>query len=203
MTYKMPRRGRGALHMIAGLLVISAMVRIGTVGAAMAEASDQTHSEPEPVETHAADAHDVEPTNAELGDQDTSALLVAFQQREARLAAREAQLIDRLQALRIAEAEFARQIVALEEAEKALSATIALADVAAEADLGQLVEVYENMKPKDAAELFQQMSPQFAAGFLGMMNPESAAQIMTLVPPDVSYSISVVLAGRNANVPTQ
>lgn len=195
MTKRMPRRGRGTLHMLAGLLLISALVRVGTTGVAMAEAATDTHEEPQEMVAHT-------PAPA-APSEDTSALLAAFQQRESRLSAREAQLIDRLQALRIAEAEIAKQLVALEEAEQALSATIALADVAAETDLGQLVDVYENMKPKDAAELFETMTPEFAAGFLGMMNPESAAQIMTLVPPDVSYSISVVLAGRNANVPTQ
>lgn len=191
MKRRMPRRGRGTLHLIAMFFAISAFVRLGMTGQAMA---GNTTPQPE------------EPPQAEMAakpSENTDALLRAFEQREARLAAREAQLIDRIQALRIAEVEVAEQLVALREAEESLAATIALADVAAETDIGTLVEVYENMKPKDAAELFEQMPPEFAAGFLGMMNAEAAAQIMTLVPPDVSYSISVVLAGRNANVPTQ
>lgn len=192
---KMPRRGRGTLHIIAGLLLASALVRVIPAGQAVAEAA----TEQKGMDESTAQAQ----ATSQTGGESTDALLEAFQQREARLAAREAQLMDRLQALRVAEAEIAEQMVALKEAEEALRATIALADVAAETDLAQLVRVYENMKPKDAAELFEQMTPQFAAGFLGMMNPEAAAQIMQLVPPDISYSISVVLAGRNANVPTQ
>ena len=88
-------------------------------------------------------------------------------------------------------------------AEEALAATIAMADEAAATDLDQLTNVYENMKPKEAAALFEEMPPEFAAGFLGMMRPDAAALIMTQLEPEVAYSFSVVLAGRNANVPTE
>ena len=57
------------------------------------------------------------------------------------------------------------------------------------------------MKPKDAAALFEEMSPEFAAGFLGLMRADAAALIMTGLEPTTAYSISVILAGRNANVP--
>lgn len=45
------------------------------------------------------------------------------------------------------------------------------------------------------------MDPGFAAGFLGRMRPEAAAGIMTGLSPETAYTISVVLAGRNADVP--
>ncbi|NHX27768.1 hypothetical protein HA397_27890, partial [Escherichia coli] len=83
-------------------------------------------------------------------------------------------------------------------AEDSLRATLTLAETAAESDLARLTAVYENMKPKDAAGLFEQMSPDFAAGFMGMMRPDAAAQIMAALDPATAYSISVVLAGRNA-----
>ncbi|KIN65935.1 hypothetical protein Z945_982 [Sulfitobacter noctilucae] len=89
----------------------------------------------------------------------------------------------------------------LEEAEANLRRTLSLTDGAAEDDLARLTAVYENMKPKDAAALFATMEPDFAAGFLGRMRPDYAAAVMTGLPPDVAYSISVILAGRNANAP--
>jgi flagellar motility protein MotE (MotC chaperone) len=55
------------------------------------------------------------------------------------------------------------------------------------------------MKPKDASLLFERMSPDFAAGFLGRMRPDAAAAIMSGLPPELGYSISVLLAGRNAD----
>lgn len=80
---------------------------------------------------------------------------------------------------------------------------MALADGAAEADLAQLTVVYENMKPKDAAALFEKMEPTFAAGFLSRMQPSSSAQILANLTPDKAYSISVIFAARNSEVPKE
>jgi flagellar motility protein MotE (MotC chaperone) len=181
-------RGRGTLHIIAGLLIASAVVRLGAqAGPAIAEGT----------------ADMSQPIIQPAPPVETDALLAAFQIREARLTEREAQLHDRLQALRVAELEIEEKLQALRAAEATLSATIAMADSASETDLALLTTVYENMKPKDAAALFEEMTPRFAAGFLGMMRPDAAAQIMTELEPQTAYSFSVVLAGRNANAPTQ
>lgn len=177
---------RGSLHILAGLLLLSAVLRAGSqAGPAFAEA-------PPAVPAAAA------PAAAPTGD-----LLAAFQAREDRLALREGQLRDRLQALRIAESEIAETLQALQSAEQALDATIARAQTAAGDDLDLLRAVYENMKPKEAAALFVEMPPPFAAGFLGMMSPEAAALIMAELPPETAYSFSVVLAGRNATAPVE
>jgi flagellar motility protein MotE (MotC chaperone) len=78
---------------------------------------------------------------------------------------------------------------------------LALADGAAEDDLVRLTAVYEAMKPADAAALFQTMAPEFAAGFLGRMRAEAAAAVISGMTPESAYSISVLIAGRNALVP--
>ena len=191
MTRRTPRRGKGTLHVIAGLLAVSALVRLGDAGQAMAQ--EPAALPDAPVPTAVVEALTGTPED----------LLRAFQEREARLAAREAQLADRLVALQVAEELVADQLAALEAAEAELSATIARAETASESDIGTLVSVYENMKPKDAGAMFEQMTPEFAAGFLALMSPESAAQIMGLLPSDRAHAISVVLAGRNVGVPTQ
>ena len=189
MTAKMPRRkGKRVLHIIAGFLIASACLRIGIAnGPALAQ--DMVE---DPVMMPAP------------GDeQDADVLLAALQEREAALQTREAQMRERMQALQAAETEIEAKLTALIAAEETLSATIARADSASETDLAQLTAVYENMKPKEAAALFAEMSPEFAAGFLGLMRPEAAALIMTQLEPETAYSFSVVLAGRNADVPTQ
>lgn len=183
-----PVRGRGTLHILAVLLIGSALVRVAAhAGPALAQGTTQV----------------VENTDVATPPVERNRLLAALQAREARVTARETQLRDRLQALEIAEAEIQEKLQALRTAEQTLSATIARADSASETDIGQLTTVYENMKPKDAAALFEEMTPQFAAGFLGMMRPDAAAQIMTELEPETAYSFSVVLAGRNANTPTE
>jgi flagellar motility protein MotE (MotC chaperone) len=47
------------------------------------------------------------------------------------------------------------------------------------------------------------MSPEFAAGFLGRMAPEAAAAILSGMSAEAAYGISVIVAGRNANAPTE
>ena len=85
--------------------------------------------------------------------------------------------------------------------EEELKATLALADGAAEKDIQNLTAVYQAMKPKDAAALFETMSPEFAAGFLGRMPPDSAAAILSGMSAEAAYGISVIVAGRNSDVP--
>jgi flagellar motility protein MotE (MotC chaperone) len=182
-------RRRGALQAVAFLLLASAVVRISV--------------EVSPALANEAAILTEDIVVSDVGPSEAGTLLSALQAREAQLTARESQLESRMGALRIAEEEIALQLQALLRAESELSATIALADRAAETDLAQLTTVYENMKPKEAADLFTEMPPQFAAGFLGMMRPEAAALIMTELEPEIAYSFSVVLAGRNAMVPTE
>lgn len=192
-TIQGPRRqtrARMVLPLLAGLLILSGLIRAGGgVGLAIAEGSATLPP-----------GSDAMPVNAVAGP---AALMTALQEREARVAATEAALADRAQALNVAESEIREQILALAAAEASLAATLALADSAAEDDLSRLTAVYENMKPQDTAALFTTMDPAFAAGFLGRMRADAAAAVMTNLVPDVAYSISVLLAGRNAAVPTE
>lgn len=189
MSARLKRRSTGwTSNAIIGLLLTSAIVRIGiTAGPAMADSTAASVDENAPIAIDTAD---------------TGSLLAALQAREIRLDERDSQISERMQALDVAETEIEEKLQALIIAEERLSATLALADGASESDLMRLTTVYENMKPKEAAALFTEMAPQFAAGFLGMMRPDVAALIMTELEPEVAYSFSVVLAGRNANVPT-
>jgi flagellar motility protein MotE (MotC chaperone) len=183
-----PLRRYGALPILAGILLASGLLRLGgETGQAIARE----------VVTLAA-AGDVAGCTP---DADIAAVLAALQEREGRIVGQEAQIAQRQAALAEAEAEIARQLATLKDAEAGLEQLIATADSAAEDDLARLTAVYENMKPKDAAALFQEMAPQFAAGFLGRMRPDSAARVMAGLDPTTAYSISVMLAGRNAEAP--
>ncbi len=186
-------RSRGVLPVIAGLLLASALVRLGDDGwqALAVGAADPTDAD------SAAD-----PALCEAPP-DTAGLIAAFQTREARLQQREAQITDRMQALRLAEAEIGDKLTALQAAQERLESTLALSETAAEDDLARLTAVYENMRPEDAATLFGQMAPDFAAGFIGRMRPEAAAPVLSQLEPEIAYSISAIMAGRNAGAPTQ
>lgn len=201
MKGKMPKRswgsGRGALTVVALILIGSALVRFSGTGAAIAlELKEQMGDAAE-------DASTSDDQNVADISPDLIKLLAATKEREARVIEREAELEARIQALQLVETAVADDLARLERAEADLRATMSQADKAAENDIGQLTSVYENMKPDQAAALFQMMEPSFAAGFLGRMRADVAAAILAGLEPDLAYSISVVLAGRNAEVPRE
>jgi flagellar motility protein MotE (MotC chaperone) len=188
---------RGTLVLLAVFLVGSAILRIGLeAGPAIArEVASLGDSE----KTEGAQT----PVLASHGSAELQTMLAAFQQREERLERREAEFEDRMKALEIADRAIEQKLADLKKAENDLLKTLALADGAAETDVGTLTAVYEKMKPKDAAALFEEMDPTFAAGFLARMRPEAAAGVMAGLSPEAAYTISVVLAGRNGNVPRE
>ncbi len=186
----------GALFIISMLMIGSAILRVGMqAGPAIArEAMHKPKLEEPLVEAEQA------PT---LVPADLQDLLSALQKREQILKKKEVMMQDRAKALEIAEKAIDQRLEALKSAEEQLAATLALADVASEDDLTRLTSVYEKMKPKQSAKLFEEMDPEFAAGFLARMRPEAAANVMAGLSPMAAYSISVVLAGRNASVPKE
>lgn len=179
---------RGVLFFLAGMMLVSGVIRLG-LGISAAQAIPPAATPDMP----AARSCPVPP----------AALAEALAQREARLATREAAFDDRMAALALADAALDRRLQDLLDAEARLSATLARADGAAEGDLSRLTAVYEAMKPKEAAALFETMSPEFAAGFLGRMRPEAAGAVLSGMTPDAAYTVSVLLAGRNATVPRE
>ncbi|AHD11348.1 MotE family protein [Phaeobacter gallaeciensis] len=197
---RIKRTRSGALMMLALLLMGSAIVRLGleagpAIAREVANLQDESTLKEEPKGTLNGQSM---PSSAELQN-----MLAAFQEREAALSAREAEIEDRMKALEIADDAIEQKLVALEQAEEELKSTLALADGATEADLTRLTSVYEQMKPKESSALFEEMDPAFAAGFLARMRPEAAAGIMAGLSPQAAYTISVVLAGRNGSVPKE
>ncbi|WP_368185763.1 MotE family protein [Aestuariibius sp. HNIBRBA575] len=183
------------MFIVTGLLMMSGMLRVGSE-ASQAYARDSVDL-PEAVEVSDSETGICE------GGENLEGLITAFQTREERIRQREGQLEDRLHALTLAEQEIDEKLAQLTAAEQSLRDTIALADSAAENDIDRLTSVYENMKPAEASLLFEEMAPNFAAGFLGRMRPDAAASIMAGLEPSTAYAISVIVAGRNANVPTE
>jgi flagellar motility protein MotE (MotC chaperone) len=188
MTARRAKTGRSTLVILALLFASSGALRLGSgVGTALANEA-------------------VEPDTMDTPAQCTetpAALAAALTAREADLSLREAALKDRTAALALSEAAIEQQLAELIAAEAALAATLAIADQAAERDLANLTTVYETMKPKDAAALFEAMAPEFAAGFLGRMQPQAAAAVMSGLTPETAYQVSLQLAGRNAEAPTE
>jgi len=178
--------GRGALLILTLLLATSGALRLGAgIGTAMANATAPEAGTDAPVNCPAPPL----------------ALAEALLARESDVATQEAALADRMAALDLAEAAITARLAELAGAEAGLRETLALADGAAENDLARLTAVYESMKPAEAAALFTAMAPEFAAGFLGRMRPETAAAVLSGMTPESAYTISALIAGRNALAP--
>nr|WP_286174201.1 hypothetical protein [Rhodobacter sp. NTK016B] len=164
-------------------------------------------------EALARDPAPVEPAQAELpadplrplrtSPTSDAELSLQIRERERQVAEREAQLEERAALMAAAEERLRAQIDALQSAESDLSATMALADRAAEDDIARLVAVFGSMKPEDAAAVFTEMDPEFAAGFLARLEPQSAADILAGMEPRLAYALSAIVAGRNALVPRE
>lgn len=186
--------GRGALLAIAVMFCASGIVRLGAgTGEAIAKEVASFNADPE---GHAT------PQQCQTED-GVAEVLAELMQREAKILSRENELAVLQHSVVLAKEQIQLNLVELQRAEEKLGATISLAEGAAEDDLTRLTSVYENMKPKDAAVLFGEMSPDFAAGFIARMRTDAAAQILAGISPEMAYSISAILAGRNANVPTE
>lgn len=176
------------------LFALSGILRLGTLNLAYASTSDGGEME------HAmSEASHVTGQCASLEPLEVA--LARVEGRAEALDDRDTLLENRAQAVVQAEVMIAAQLVALEEAEARLQELLSFSDTAAEADLERLTQVYETMDAADAAALFAQMDPSFAAGFLGRMHPDAAAGVFADLDPAVAYSISVLLATRNASAP--
>lgn len=184
------RRAPRPTQIILSCLLVSAVIRLGIGGVAFAEGL-ATHVEEPPTAV------------APMLEPEVGSLLEAIRTRQEQLFQREVEISERQLELNLIEQRIAAQLSVLKQAEQKLANTLAIADRATEKDLKQLTEVYEKMKAKSAAEIFGTMEISFAAGFLSRMKPESAAGILSEMPPNAAYSISVVMAGKNANAPTE
>ena len=190
------KKGHGSIFFIIILLFGSASVRLFS-NTQQAFAAEDLINEAQNI----VNADGI--TEPEAKTEGVEKLLEIIMNREKEEEEREKDIQRRERKIQVAKEEVKEQLSALENAEKQLRATIALANSAAEDDLTRLTSVYESMKPKVAAALFEEMDPEFAAGFLARMKPDAAASIMTGLTSQRAYSISVVLAGRNAETPTQ
>lgn len=131
------------------------------------------------------------------------AFLAAARERERELDRMGLALDERRRELQVVETRIAAQLAELARQQEALQAAFGQAEAAAEEEAMQLVAIYEQMKPKQAAPIFDQMPPAVAAGFVRRMRKTSSALIMANMDPQKAYAISLLLAGRSGAVRQQ
>ncbi|XAT62438.1 hypothetical protein GN278_17680 [Rhodobacteraceae bacterium Araon29] len=186
---------RSPLFVIAGFLLVSAALRVGLyTGEAIAANPDiNTNDDPETQILSSANCQT---------DNSIEEMILAIQEKSQSLRQKEASIASQKLALTLSHQAVDQKLTELKQAEDNLLQAIAISQTAAKSDIENLTSVYASMKPKQASRLFEEMDSEFASGFLGLMPPESAAEIMAGLSPQKAYAISILLAGRNANAPT-
>lgn len=121
----------------------------------------------------------------------------------ARINLRNQEISKRETTLAAIEGKLATQMTAIEAANIVLKTNIESMTSIADGDIKHLVEMYQTMKPKEAADIFNSMDPAFAAGFLRQMKSDNAGFIMANMDARKSYSISLIIAGQNATYRTK
>lgn len=180
-----PSRVRGLTLLLALLFLGSAGLRGMELSTAMASDGASLLSARQP--------------EVYMADEDVNRLAAELVAERERLEAWSRALQLRARDLEVARVEISEALAALQEAERALEARMVASSTANDEDLNRLTAVYEAMNPKEAADVFEAMPAEFAAGFLALMQPNSAAAVFAGLSPEKAYSVSVVMAGRNAN----
>jgi hypothetical protein len=125
-------------------------------------------------------------------------LLRAIDERSRQLDAWSSDLAARARMLEVIEARASEQVQALQAERKALETTLGRVDREAEAGIARLVEIYENMKPKEAARIFEAMPAKVAAGFVRRMAEKKSALVMGNLNAEHAYAITLALANSRA-----
>ena len=128
----------------------------------------------------------------------TGDVLAVLQTDKAKIAERMAAVEVREKALATLEAKLSEQMELIDAANDKMEAQLGEMKSVANEDITHLVKMYQTMKPKQAAAIFESMDAAFAAGFLREMNGERAGLIMANMDSRKSYSISAIMASKNA-----
>ncbi|MFK7945375.1 MAG: MotE family protein [Paracoccaceae bacterium] len=186
----------GALVVLSGCFVLSAILRAGDVVAELPAKGDDGFGNPLPKQATS------EPTSAQTVNETTTgpeALLDEVRRQREALQAREADVAARERALNGLGTQMRQRLDELRAARDGLAKTAALVDDAAGKDVRLLADMYQQMKPKQAGQIFNEMAPSFAAGFIANMRPDAAALVMANMDAEKAYAVSLLLAGRNVN----
>jgi flagellar motility protein MotE (MotC chaperone) len=99
------------------------------------------------------------------------------------------------------EARAREQVQALQAERRALEATLVRIDQEAEAEIVRLVEIYESMKPKEAARIFEAMPAEVVAGFVRRMDERKSAVVMGNLKAEHAYAITLAMANHRVRLP--
>ena len=194
---------------VAGAMVLADDIVTGSAGAKEANAAEPKGAAP-------ADAGKLEEKPAPAAGIDLSssgavgavvsvserALLEKLQQRREELEARNREMDVREGLLRAMEIKLEERVAQLKELENQIQMA-SPADDAAKAkeeaikkQLKDLVIMYENMKPKEAARIFDQLDLKVLVSVVMEMNPRKSSEVIAKMTPTSAQRLTVALAAQ-------
>jgi flagellar motility protein MotE (MotC chaperone) len=148
-------------------------------------------------ETQPVDAIDqLQKNNPENLSSAEKALLDRLQTRRQELDTRSQELDLREKLLRAAEKKIEDQLAELQAVEDRIAAAEEARKTEEDAKLKDLVTMYENMKPKEAAEIFDVMDMKVLVEVASKMAPKKAGDVIAKMEPMVAERLTVALAKR-------
>jgi flagellar motility protein MotE (MotC chaperone) len=125
------------------------------------------------------------------------AVLESLVQRRQELEARAREIEVRENLLKASEQRIEARLVELQEAEAKLNGTIRKRDEAEITKFKNLVSMYENMKPKEAAKVFDRLELRILVEVVNMMNPRRMSDILALMSADAAEKLTIEIANRS------
>jgi len=124
------------------------------------------------------------------------AILESLQKRRQQLDARARDLDMRESLLRAAEKRVEGKVAELKDVEAKVKTAEGNRDAAEAKRFKDIISMYENMKPKEAARIFDRLEMAILVEVATKMNPRAMSSILAQMSPDAAERLTVELASR-------
>jgi flagellar motility protein MotE (MotC chaperone) len=128
-------------------------------------------------------------------------VLQALGARREALDAREAEISTSAQMLTVAERRLEERLARLKQLEDSVNALLGQLDEAQAARIGNLVDVYQRMRAKDAAAVFDQLDEQTLSLVASRMRQQNLAEVMGRMDPARARRLTQMLAELSRSTP--
>ena len=125
------------------------------------------------------------------------AVLESLVQRRQELEARSREIEVRENLLKASEQRIEARLIELQEAEAKLNGSVKKRDEAEVTKFKNLVSMYENMKPKEAAKVFDRLDLRILVEVVNMMNPRRMSDILALMSTEAAERLTIEIANRS------
>ena len=124
-------------------------------------------------------------------------VLKQLSDRREQLEKRSRDLDTREQLMKVTEQRVDQKIKEMETLRAQLQSMVSTANEAQQAQLDNLVKIYETMKPDEAARIFEALDMPTLLGVIQRMKPKSTAPIMAKMAPEKAKDITVALTKQD------